>query len=431
MVLVMRRCLIALFICFCLSACDSSEPEAQPTTPPETVEPQLPFPQHVSYAAETIRPSHRSQEQLDDDVRAAYDRWKSKYLVSAGTSSLGGSRYRISFGSGDPGRTVSEGQGYGMVIVALMAGHDPQAQTIFNGLWDFAKAHPSASDNRLMGWQVPVSSGNNSAFDGDADIAYGLLLADKQWGSDGAVDYHAAAERVIAGMLESMIGPASRLPMLGDWVNPNGNPHSQYTPRSSDFMPAHFRAYGRATNNATWLDVVEKSQAVINNLQGMVSAQTGLLPDFIVTTAGSETSSSPAAPDFLEGPNDGNYYYNAGRVPWRLGTDALLNNDAVSMAQTRKIATWIAEATGGQPSAIKPGYQLDGTPIPPGNYFTSFFAAPFGVAAMTTPGQQAWLNDVYDAVRSAEENYYEDTVTLLCLLVMTGNYWDPTTIVAN
>ena len=23
---------------------------------------------------------------------------------------------------------------------------------------------------------------------------------------------------------------------------------------------------------------------------------------------------------------------------------------------------------------------------------------------------------------------YQDSVTLLCLLVMTGNYWDPTTI---
>ena len=38
---------------------------------------------------------------------------------------------------------------------------------------------------------------------------------------------------------------------------------------------------------------------------------------------------------------------------------------------------------------------------------------------------QSWLNDIYDATRDRQEEYYEDTVTLLCMLVMTGNYWDP------
>jgi hypothetical protein len=45
-----------------------------------------------------------------------------------------------------------------------------------------------------------------------------------------------------------------------------------------------------------------------------------------------------------------------------------------------------------------------------------------GVAAMTVPSQQQWLNAIYEAVYRAHEDYYEDSVTLLCLLVMTGNY---------
>jgi hypothetical protein len=44
---------------------------------------------------------------------------------------------------------------------------------------------------------------------------------------------------------------------------------------------------------------------------------------------------------------------------------------------------------------------------------------------MNTPGQQEWLNAVYDAVYGRHENYYEDTVNLLCLLVMSGNFWSP------
>ena len=65
-------------------------------------------------------------------MRAAYDRWKAHYLVTvSGSTPSGGALYRVSYGSLDPSRTVSEGQGYGMVIVALMAGNDPDAQSIF------------------------------------------------------------------------------------------------------------------------------------------------------------------------------------------------------------------------------------------------------------------------------------------------------------
>lgn len=384
--------------------------------------PQRPFPQHVAYASGTIKPNHRTQAQLDQDVRQFYEHWKASYLKQAGTTADGHPLYRVSFGSTNPGRTVSEGMGYGMIIVAHMAGYDPDAQTIFDGLWLFTRKYPSEIDPRLMGWQVPVVPGQtSSAFDGDADIAYGLLLADAQWGSSGNINYRAEAQTVITAILESTIGPQSRLPELGDWVQTNGNPWNQYTPRSSDFMPAHFRAYGRATGNAVWQTVADRSQAVISSLQDNYSPNTGLLPDFIVNT---NNTPQPAPANFLEGANDGYYNYNAGRDPWRIGTDALLNGDAVSAAQARKMSLWIEGAASGNPANIKAGYRLNGQPL--ADYFTTFFAAPFGVAAMTNPSQQAWLNSIYSAVYNRHEDYYEDSVTLLCLLVLSGNYWDPT-----
>lgn len=398
--------------------------------PVATAVARFPFPQHVSYAPETIRPDHRSQAEQDDDVRAFYEHWKSNYLVEAGTTAENHPLYRVSFGSADPSGTVSEGQGYGMIIMALMAGYDAQAQTIFDGLWEFSRAHPSDIDERLMGWRVPEVAGSNaSAFDGDADIAYGLLLADKQWGSNGRISYKMAATQVITAILESTIGPQSRLPMLGDWVQPGGTPHNQYTPRSSDFMPAHFRAYGRATSNPVWTTVTANVQAAIAAFQAGHSPTSGLLPDFLVPVSGQDHTLQPAPPYFLEGEHDGHYYYNAGRDPWRIGVDVLLNNDPVSRTQAGKISTWAETAAGGIATNIKPGYLLDGTPIPPSDYFTTFFAAPLGVAAMTNPDQQQWLNHIYDAVRTTHGDYYADSVTLLNLLVMTGNYWDPTTMV--
>ena len=42
----------------------------------------------------------------------------------------------------------------------------------------------------------------SSATDGDMDIAYSLLLADKQWGSDGEIDYLKQGKKVIDAIME-------------------------------------------------------------------------------------------------------------------------------------------------------------------------------------------------------------------------------------
>jgi len=422
--------------------------------------PRHPFPQHdhITYAPGSIRPNgpQRTQAIQDKDVLAFYKVWQAHYLARVNTGRHGVPQYRVTFGKpGTAGykKTVSEGQGYGMVIVALLARPGSDAQAKFDGLWNFCVAHPSGIEHNLMAWSVPPDEmGSDSAFDGDCDIAYALLLADKQWGSGGKVNYRGAARRVIQAIYHRMIGPQSHLPLLGDWVNPiQGTPidkppgiANQYTVRTSDFMLDHFRAFARATHGREWQEVIAQCQATIANLQQRFSPRTGLLPDFIVPQEypkpvpdSQRFVPKPAPSMFLEGskqePYDGDYYYNACRVPWRLGTDALLHADPVSHARTRKISHW-AGATFSNPFKvntgfyIRPGSSLDGKPLFKKTRFSTIFVAPLGVAAMTVPAQQLWLNKIYDAVHTRHEGYYEDSVNLLCLLVMTHNYWDPTTL---
>lgn len=400
--------------------------------------PNRPFPQHVVYAAGSIRPSHFTQAQQDQHVRDFYTYWKRRYLVAAGTNAAGKALYRVAFALGSP-VTVSEGQGYGMVVMALMAGHDPDAQRLFDGLWHFSRQYPSGVDPHLMSWKVQggvVVEGNDSAFDGDVDIAYGLLLAHEQWGSQGQVNYQAEARQVMDAILVSTIGKASFLPKLGDWTQDDGGLYNQYTPRSSDFMPAHFRAFAKASGNPVWQKVIGRSQAVIDSIQTHYSPVTGLLPDFIIDCQSLDLC-RPAYSGFLEGSTDGAYHYNAGRAPWRIGLDALLDNDAKSKAQTLKMVRWLASTSSGSAKNIKAGYQVDGLPI--GDYSSSFFMAPVGVGAMLEASQQDFLNDIYTLVYKRHEGYYEDSVNLLSLLVLTGNYWRPgsvpdrdeTTVTAN
>ncbi len=377
-------------------------------------------------------PSRYPQDQLDEDVRRFYEVWKENYLVAAGEDEAGNPLFRVAFGVPGTERhhtTVSEGQGYGMMIVALMAGHETEAKALFDGLWRFVGQHPSEIDPRLMAWRVsddPQTGDATSAFDGDADIAFALLLADRQWGSDGEIDYAEAARRLIEAIRQSEIGPRSKLPMLGDWVEPDGSEYNQYASRSSDWMLLNFKAFFYFTRQEDWLQVLEKARETASYLQENYSPSTGLLPDFIVPQSTADPTPKPAAPDFLEGAHDGHYYYNACRVPLRIGLDALLNRKAVSKAIVKKISTWAEHSHNGNPHAIAAGYDLDGSPLPNSEYFSTAFLAPLGVAAMNVPAQQAWLDEIYEAIRRTHQDYYEDSLTLLSLLVMTGNFWDPT-----
>ena len=391
----------------------------------EEPEVRRPFPFRSRTISGALSPISRTQSEQDDDLRAAYARWKANYLIP-----LDDGLYRVAFGKAGTEHhaiTVSEGQGYGMVIVPHLAGDDPDARMIFDGLWQFVRANPSGIDSRLMGWHIPEGeSGSDSAFDGDADIAYGLLLADAQWGSDGEIDYRAAAIEVLTGILESTIGAESRYPLLGDWVDPEGAQYNQWTTRPSDFMLGHFRAFARATGDPAWNDVVTACQRVIAEIQRNHSPETGLLPDFVQPVSSDNHTPCPADSGFLEGENDGAFGYNAGRTPWRIGVDALLNWDEQSREQSAMISRWVEKSTGGEPQAIRAGYRLDGAPSEGSDYFTIFFAAPLAVAAMTAPDQQEWLNALYESIREQSENYYEDSVALLCLLAITGSFWDPT-----
>jgi endo-1,4-beta-D-glucanase Y len=396
--------------------------------------PRRPFPQHVAYAPGTLRPAGpgRSQADLDASVLTAYDRWKSRYLAAAPPDAAGRPVYRVKLSADAGAATVSEGQGYGMLITALVAGADPAAREILDGLWRFYNRHPSTIEPRFMDWFVPanesLNNDENSATDGDLDLAYGLLLADAQWGSDGDVPYGPEARALIEALGRAGMGAQSHLPLLGDWVSLVGRRSkvSEWTPRSSDFMLGHFRCFGRISGDpARWQAVIAACQSDVSGIQATASRRTGLLPEFIVRRSRTDYRPAPPRGAVLEGPRDPFYSYNACRVPWRIGTDALLNGDPASLQQVRKISLWIEAAAGGDPGRIAAGYRLNGRPIPGYRYYSNAFVAPFAVAAMTT-SQQEWLNRLYDAVRANQDDYYEDSIALLCLLVMSRNFWDPT-----
>ncbi len=384
--------------------------------------PSTPFGSHlVGYTAGSVLPDVVNQAQLDTLTGQTYDAWKARYLKAG----CGSGRYYVETKTEAGNLTVSEGHGYGMMLSAIMAGHDPDARTHFDGLYRFFRDHPSASSPDLMSWYQDTScadaQGHDSASDGDLDIAFALLLADRQWGSCDAINYRAEGLKVIKAIAANTLDGTHGYVLLGDWATP-GDPKYDST-RSSDFITDHFRSFGAAAGSAAWSGLTDSTYKLIASMRTSFSPGKGLLPDFILSPL---ASPKPAPANFLESANDGAYDYNACRDPWRIGTDYLVSGDARPKAEVLALTTWIEGATAGDPTKIRAGYKLDGTPSAGSNYLTMAFAAPFGVAAMADGAHKPWLDKLWTTIAAApSEGYYEDTIQLMAMVVMSGNWWAP------
>ncbi len=382
----------------------------------------------VAYTAGSILPDHLPQGALDQAVRGFYDAWKAEYVTEA----CGPGRFVVRSKASPGNLTVSEAHGYGMMLMALMAGHDPQARRIFDGMYAYFREHPSVFNADLMAWNQDKScadvEGGDSASDGDLDIAYALLLAGKQWGDCGRLDYSGEARDVLAAIRQDELDATGQYVKLGDWVDPSSPYHN--STRTSDFMPDHYRSYSDATGDPVWMGLLDRTYSIVSAVQVNHSPGTGLLPDFIVDPL---TAPAPAPPNFFEGPLDGGYSYNAARDPWRLGTDFVLSGEPRARAALQAINAWIRGATGNDPGNIKSGYGLDGSYTAGEDYLSMAFVAPLGVGAMVDASNQAWLNDIWDLVVATPieaEGYFENTLKLLAMIVMSGNWWAPERVAA-
>lgn len=395
-----------------------------------------PFPAHNTYFSGVIKPNNVTQTQMDQTVEARYNEWKQAYV--AVRPKFPNQSY-ISYNqdhSSEPSNavSVSEGTGYGMIIAAFMAGYDPQAQTLFDSLFHFYQAFPSVITPSLMGWQQILKNGNiiynpaggdDSATDGDIDIAFALLLADQQWGSEGSIDYLSRAKEMMTGILAGDVNEDLSVLKLGDWAQEDDedDPNIDKATRPSDFALNQLRNFSASSGDPEWNFVINKTYGIINQLFKDYSPSTGLLPDFAEYVNGAYI---PARTEFLENEEDGYYSWNACRTPWRIATDYILSGDNRAFNQLTKLNSWIRTKTGNDPWEIKSGYKLDGKPLV--TYGDLAFSTPFAVSAMISSINQTWLNQLWAATSAEptdESNYFNNSVRLLSLIVISGNWWTP------
>ncbi|MCL2241468.1 MAG: glycosyl hydrolase family 8 [Chitinispirillia bacterium] len=196
-------------------------------------DPAFPFPQFLPYVhangdtlhnlasrhyvnndAAKVASAGVTHAEMEKTIRDAYQIMMNR-ADYAGTTQLGGTRY-VKFRSNPD---CSEGTGYAMLAAAMMAD-----KATFDGLWLFT--HDNAMNNvtryidgassppydysTLPGWKN--ISGDNSAADGDFDIALALLIAHRQWGEfmgindsrGNRISYRADVIKVLRGLTDTL-----------------------------------------------------------------------------------------------------------------------------------------------------------------------------------------------------------------------------------
>jgi hypothetical protein len=436
---------------------------------------RLPFPQACRYISPPALPSEHIGVRAK--IIALFRHMLLNDLITDENSPANKDGFRMVFrhhkwyaGGGDgqfvSHLTTSESQGYGMMLMAYMAGCEdslalrPEQWVLgcgslreyFDAMLRTVTAFPSAagdSGNRLYAWELygyprdgddmtgyKIKNGCKTApfyrkptsccaTDGDMDIIFSLLLADKQWGSGGAYDYKQIALDMLKSLWDYCVHPEFRSLLVGDWaLGRKGQIGS--ASRVSDFIPAHLKAYAEADGAHDWNKVLEATYGAIGDLYTDSGAANGLLPDFTVRENGRWRIPKSRV---LE-TNDGVYFYNACRVPWRLGADHLLYGDtpiggsSLFELAVKPLDGFIKAYTNGDfnlPGAL----DLNGRPA--GAKDPDVFTAPFLVTAAANSAGQDWIDALW-SWRGLDEykgDNYGDYLKLLSMLTAAGYAWRP------
>jgi endo-1,4-beta-D-glucanase Y len=356
-----------------------------------------PYPQGHAFAHCTL-PAYNT-----DSVATAYTNWKTKFYMQG--------RVVRPDNTSNPNDTVSEGIAYGMLLAVYM-----NEKPVFDTLWSYASG--KLDGNGLMNWHYgsngAIVNPGGGATDADEDMAWALLMADKQWG--GA--YLGAATSLINAIWSKEVTGGVLKP--GDMFGGAGQTNPSY------FAPSYYRVFARVSGNSGWMTLLDSTYTTLASASGTY----GLVPNW---------TNSAGAP--VGGPNndpaDPNFGYDACRIPWRIALDYCENGEPRALAYLQKIVGFYAMKGANGLGAIMDGYTPAGgtPPAPLGAYAAGMaFTGPGGVAAMAT--NDAFASKVYTTVvayttTSAMNgqgvfSYFNASWGVLALVTMSGNFWNMT-----
>ncbi len=333
------------------------------------------------------------------DAADAYNTWKTNYVELCSASPI---KYRVRFDT--PAQTVSEGIGYGMILAAYAAD-----KNLFDGFLQYYKDYSDA--NSLMNWKVNGCTGvigSGAASDADLDAAIGLRIAMRQWPSisNYSTDFSTIINAIRTYEIQSSTSAGPYQTNNGDgWGMSNSCRNPSYQ------SPAYYKVFGAfdTSNLSIWNNAVIASYALISV---NVNSSTGLVSNWCDVNGNANN---------CNGPNE--YGWDACRFPWRMATDAIWWNDVNAQTRCTSLANFIKGK--GVTNLKGPLPQVGGT----GSYHSPAFVSTWSCSLLGSNSSfQTTLNAAYSETLKTQDalpSYFGNTLRLLSLFQMTGNFWNP------
>jgi endo-1,4-beta-D-glucanase Y len=348
----------------------------------------------------------------------AYQQWKNTFVK-------GGKVVRPE----NQNDTVSEGIAYGMLISANM--HDEETFKALKATWG----------SGLMTWCLGAggggtgtacnAQGGGSATDADEDAAFALLQAAKIFNNPS---YKDDAMKIISQIWAQDIDSASKLPKGGSNYGAGDPTNPSY------FAPSHYAAFKAAGDSNDWDGVITAVYGAISKLNSTNS--NGLYAAWC-SNGCSQSSTNKGGSD----QTDLLYQYDSHRIPMRIGMDVCFGGSHAAdakayVAKTTSFFATNANAGKNGVSRIFDVYDPKTSNVPTSGVSTANNSASIigtaAVGAMADGTNTQFIEEAYQATfdvvsrgtlstdkdtsKKTAYSYYNATVGLLTLLIMTGNF---------
>lgn len=292
-------------------------------------------------------------------------------------------------GFDDPSYTVSEGIGYGMIMLVYFSDNTTSYQSQFDKLWAYYNKY--LNNNGLMHWKINGFGGvaeQNGATDADEDVAFALAMAYYQFGDE---KYKTAAESLIA-KIRSYEFETSGLHRPGDAWNSERNP--------SYVSPAEYEVFKSFDNANFWSSAISANYTLLKNNQ---NSSSGLPTDW------SDDNGNPG--------RAGEYGYDAARAPWRWAWSYAWYGHGDASALLSKLALWV----NGKNSAsdLKIPMNANGSG---GQFSNSTAVGPLTCALMYSNSYATKLSSFTTSLlNNSGEAYFSAAMQVLTGLLISGN----------
>ena len=345
----------------------------------------FPFPQSSNYGGNGVILSN--QAEAATQLKAAFDYYlRDKYKENEKYAAIEKDHGSNTF--------VSEGIGYGMLMMVYFSDNTTSYQTQFDKLWAFYKA--GVNEHGLMNWSFgglnPSNNKANAATDAEMDVAAALIMASYQFGDEK----YLTEARTLLKNVKQYEFEENGLHKPGDAWNDKKNP--------SYIAPAYYRLFAKVdTENAEFWNTTAMNANYALLEANSAEYSTGLFDNW-----------SDAKGKGL----DGNYGYDAARTPWRLAQDFYWFGESKAKTMLDKLGTWVSSKAA---KDIRGNINRNGSAEGWAAH-NSTFVATLMTSLVTDASRQGKLDEFWsEAVSLGEEAYFEQSLKILCGLLVSGN----------